>query len=65
MKKTISRIQVLMQKRSFWINTIGGLIIAANEMSGRIIPTHIAAEIVIILNIINRFIKVIFEEENK
>lgn len=57
------RLKTLMQKRSFWINILGGAAIAVNELSGNLIPTHIAAEIVIFLNVINRFIKVINEEK--
>ena len=62
MNKFFNRIKALVNKRTFWINALGGAAIVINQITP-LLPAAYIAEATIALNIINRFIKLINEEK--
>jgi hypothetical protein len=46
----------IFKTRTFWLNICGGALICVNDLAGKIIPTEAATTILVVLNIINRFL---------
>ena len=64
MNKLIKRIKVLVGKRTFWINALGGAALVLNQAMP-FLPAEYIAGATVAATLVNRFLKVITEEKTE
>jgi formaldehyde-activating enzyme involved in methanogenesis len=49
-------IKGLMKSKTFWANALMAVATVANEFQGQVIPSKYAAEIIVVVNVLLRFV---------